>query len=292
MEVNILKADLDRAAHFKCFIQKLVERFQPTRIFSFGTHTVHQEIEGPFAHKDSKHRHYCLLICTESCTRIDYEVQEFANAHYYNGHVTILCHGELTIKERIEANSRFFTSVISNGKLIYTKEGYVDAEFNAKYNPVKTLEKAERHLFNRISLATGFLKSAEESLVRGQHNIATFLLHQAVEQSCSLLIRVHIDYRSEFHNLNRLLGLTRCFSDEPTNLMIGDRTSGRRLFDILIKSYGQARYAPEFFVAKKDAGELYDKVSAFIELTKNMCASKMRALEQEVDEYKLHTENQ
>lgn len=282
MKLNILKTDQDRAAHFKCFIQKLVERFQPSRIFSFGTHTLHEEIEGPFAHKDSKHRHYCLLICTESCTRIDYEVQDFANAHYHNGQVTIVCHGEHTIKERIESNSRFFSTVIAKGKLIYTKEGYVDTESNASYNPIKALEKAERHFFHRISLATGFLKSAEESLVRGQNNIATFLLHQAMEQSCIVLIRVHIDYRSEFHNLHRLLGLTRCFSDEPTKLMIGDRSSDRRLFDILIKSYGQARYAPEFFVAQKDSEELYAKISAFVELTKTKCTSKMEALAHEM----------
>jgi uncharacterized protein len=291
MELNILKTDQDREAHFKCFIQKLVERFQPSRIFSFGTQTLHQEIEGPFAHKDSKQRHYCLLICTESCTRIDYEVQDFANAHYHNGQVTILCHGEPTIRERIESNSRFFASVIAKGKLIYTKEGYVDDESNASYNPTKALEKAERHFFHRISLATGFLNSAEESLTRNQNNIATFLLHQAMEQSCILLIRVHIDYRSEFHNLNRLLGLTRCFSDEPINMMIGGSSSDQRLFNILIKSYGQARYAPEFFVAQKDAEELYAKISAFVELTKTMCASKMEALAHEVGEYKLQSEN-
>lgn len=291
MELNTLKTDQDRAAHFKCFIQKLVEKFQPSRIFSFGTHTIHTEIEGPFGHKDHKDRHHCLLICTETCTRIEYEVQDFANAHYHTGQVTVLCHGEATIKERIEANSCFFSSIVSKGKLIYTKEGYVDAEFNARYNPVKILEKAERHFFHRISLAIGFLRSAEESLARGQHNIATFLLHQAMEQSCIVLIRVHIDYRSEFHNLNRLLGLTRCFSDRPTNLMIGERSSDRRLFDILIKSYGQARYAPEFFVAQKDAEELHAKVSAFVELTKTMCASKMETLGHEVEEYKLQTEN-
>lgn len=290
MEVKILKTDQDRAAHFKSFIQQLVERFQPTRIISFGTHTLQQEIEGPFAHKQIKHRHYCLLICTESLTRIDYEVQDFANAHYHNGQITIVCHGESTLAEGIESNNRFFITALTQGKPIYTKDGYVDIESNQGYNSSKSLKKAERHFFHRISLATGFLASAEESLTRGQNNIATFLLHQAVEQSCSLLIRVHIDYRSEFHNLHRLLGLTRCFSDEPINLLIGDRPSDRRLFDILIKSYGQARYAPEFVVAQKDAEELYTKISAFVELAKTMCATKMEALANEVDDYKLLTE--
>ncbi len=291
MEDLLLKTDLDRAAHFRNFLQLLVDKFQPTRIISFGTQTQLNELEGCFADKKVKHQHHCLLICTESTTRIDYEVQDFANAHYRNGQVTIVCHGEPTIRERIGSGSRFFTTVIGHGKLIYTKESYVEAESPPKFNPSKALEKAAKHSSHRIPLARGFLDSAKENLTRGQYNIATFLLHQAMEQSCIVLIRVHIDYRSEFHNLHRLLGLTRSFSDEPTNLMIGDRPADRRLFDILTKSYGQARYAPEFVVAQRDAEELYDKISSFVELVQAMCTHKMESLAYEADIHKLLSEN-
>jgi len=285
MEIKILKTDQDRAAHFKSFIQQLVEKFQPTRIISFGKQTLQNEIEGCFVSKQVKHQHFCLLICMELPTRIDYEVQDFANNHYHSGQITIVCHGESAIKESIESNNRFFITVMTRGKPIYTRDGFLDIESTPKFNPAKSLEKAEMNFFHRIPLAEGFLECAHGCLIRKSFNICTFLLHQAVEQSCIVLIRVYIDYRSEFHNLHRLLGLTRCFSDEPTNLMIGDRPADRRLFDILIKSYGQARYAPEFFVDQKDAGELYSKISSFVQLIKILCRNKMEALQGELFQY-------
>lgn len=291
MEVKLLKTDQDRAEHFKNFLELLVEKFQPTRIISFGKQTQLNELEGCFASMQIKHQHYCLFIGTESSTRIDYEVQEFASKYYHNGQVTIVCHGESAIREGIESNNRFFITVLSHGKVLYTKEGFLNVETIPNLNSSKALERAERNYFHRFYLASEFLECAKGSIERGKYAIGTFLLHQAVEQSCSVLIRVLIDYRSEFHNLHRLLGLCRCFSELPYKLLVGEDREDRRLFDILIKSYGQARYATEFEVEEKDAKKLHYKVSLFVELVKTMCASKLEAMTDEATDYKLQSEN-
>lgn len=292
MQVKISRTNQDRAEHFRNFLQLLVEKFRPTRIISFGSQTIQNEISGCFASKQVIHQHYCLLVCTESSARIEYEVQDFSNAHYHNGQVTILCHGEATVLEGIESNNRFFSTVLSQGKPLYTRDGFFDLEFKPSFDPAKNLAKAEKHFFHRTSLAGGFLESAHASLQKGHYNVATFLMHQAVEQSCILLIRVHIDYRTEFHNLHRLLELTRCFSDTPIELMIGDRPADKKLFSLLTSSYGQARYATDFKVSQKNTEELYQKASALFELTKTMCASKMEAMAAEVPTFNLRTENE
>lgn len=291
MQVNISRTDKDRAEHFRNFLQLLVEKFQPTRIISFGTQTLKNEISGCFANKQVIHQHHCLLVCTESSARIEYEVQDFANTHYHNGQVTILCLGEAAVQEGIESNNRFFTTVLAHGKPLYTRDGFFDLEFKASFDPAKSLAKAEKHFFHRTDLAKGFLETAHTSLQKGQYNVATFLIHQAVEQSFILLIRVHIDYRSEFHNLHRLLGLTRCFSEIPVELMIGDRPEDKKLFSLLTSSYGKARYAPDFQVAQNDAEKLYQKTSALFELTKTMCATKMEAMAAEVPNFNFQTDN-
>lgn len=274
MEVQLLESKQNRAESFRCFIQQLVEKFQPTRIICFGKQTVQNKMAGCFVRKKVKNRHFCLLVCMESCTRIEHTVQDFANTHYRHGEVTIICHGENSIREEINANNPFFITVLSKGKHLYTNDGFLNIEPNPKYNSTKSLEKSEKHFLHRISLVEGFRECARESLSRGNYAITTFLLHQAVEQSSIMLIRVHLSYRSEFHNLNRLLCLCKCFSDEPYNLLVGENPANRRLFDILIKSYGQARYSSEFVVSQKDAEELYEKVSSFIELAKALCKNK------------------
>ena len=278
MENQIIYREKDRIAHFNACLELLVEKYQPTRIISFGKQSIRNKSKGCFVSRKIEIVHYCLLICMESCTRIDYEIQDFVNHHYQNGQITIVCHGESTIKEQIEANNRFFITVLSKGKYLYTKSGFIDNQFLPKYNPSKALEKAEKHFTHRISLARGFFECARESLCRGNYTITAFSLHQAVEQSCILLIKIHLDYRSEFHNLFRLLELCRSFSDEPYNLMVGERPSCQRLFNILMKSYGKARYTLDFNVSQKDAEELYEKVSGFIELVESMCRIKMETL--------------
>ena len=278
METSNLEPGQDLAIHFKSLIMLLVDKFQPTRIISFGQQTLQNQIEGCFGSKEIKQQHHCLLICTESCTRIDYEIQDFVNTHYSAGQVTIICHGESTIKDGIDSNNRFFITVMTNGKPIYTKNGFFNIDTIPKFNPDGSMEKATKHFSHRISLANGFFECARESLAKGNYNITAFLLHQVVEQSCIGLIRVNIAYRSEFHNIYRLLGLCRSFSDAPFNILVGEKSSDRRLFDILSKSYGKARYASEFSVTRKDAEELYDKVSSFIELVESMCRNKIKTL--------------
>jgi HEPN domain-containing protein len=167
---------------------------------------------------------------------------------------------------------------LAKGKHLYTKDGFLNIEPIPQFNPSKSLEKAEKHYSHRIALVQGFWDCARESLSRSDYSITAFLLHQAVEQSCIMLIRVHVGYRSEFHNLHRLLCLCRSFSDAPYHALIGENPTERRLFEILSKSYGQARYSSEFAVNQKDATELFDKVSSFIELAKAMCGNKMETL--------------
>lgn len=277
MEIQTFKQESDSEQQFNTLLELLVEKFQPTRIISFGQQRLRNRLKGCFASKNSEILHACLLICMESCARIDYEIQDFVNHHYQIGQATIVCHGESSIQEQIEANNRFFITVLSKGKYLYTKSGFIDNLFIPKFNPSNALEKAEKHFSNRMAFAKGFLECARDSLSRGNYNITTFSLHQAVEQSCILLIKVHIDYRSEFHNLHRLLGLCRSFSDEPHRLFLGEKASCRRLFDILMKSYSKTRYSLDFTVSPKDAEELLEKVSSFIELVETMCQVKMES---------------
>ncbi|GGC54659.1 hypothetical protein GCM10010993_36310 [Belliella aquatica] len=66
--------------------------------------------------------------------------------------------------------------------------------------------------------------------------------------------------------------------------------SRRRQFDILIKSYGKARYASEFTVSQKYAEELCENVSSFIELTELMCKNRIKNFEVKPTELNLVTE--
>ena len=257
--------------YFNTFIAKLVAKFQPLQIFNFSRNSFEKQNEGCFNKEPSTHQsNYCLLLVTESNTSIDHEVQDFANAHYQQGTVMVICHSKLAIDKAIAAKNRFFITVYTKGELVYGHNillEVADAEV-----------KAREQCKHRFALAEGFYLGASECLTSWeQYAVAVFMLHQAVKQLCIGLIRIQLDYRSEHHNLNGLLQLCTCFSQAPLQLFTA-KPDDRRLFNILVKSYLAARYQPDFIVSEQDAISLCNKVAAFTALATQLGEDKIREL--------------
>jgi len=273
-----LSPEAEHAVHFRALIHRLAQKFEPLQIFSFSQNSYTQKSLGCFNDNRGYFKcNYCLLVVTETPTRIDYEMQDFANTNYRQGTITIISHGKQSVMDAVQQNSRFFISVLTYGKLLYSKDGILDGDLLPPYIPAKGAIKALKHYEHRIPLADGFLMCASECLEKEQFGIGAFMLHQAVEQACICLVRVHIAYRSEFHNLYRLLRLCTCFSGKPFQLFLST-PEDERLFDIMAKSYSGSRYKDDFTVSRQDAERLYQRVASFLLLAKEMCNEKIELL--------------
>ncbi|MBB5645969.1 HEPN domain-containing protein [Pedobacter cryoconitis] len=287
MEMYPLSLADEHSFYFKTFVKSLVQKFEPQQVFCFAKKSLLEQSNGCFIDYKTDHSsNYCLLIVTASATRIDHEIQEFANFHYKHGVITILCHGKETILEAIKANNRFFITVYNTGYLLYSHDGMTQPDLPVRFIPTQAGIKAKKQLRHRMPLVEGFLTGSHQCLVNQQYNVCTFLLHQAVEQCCIVLIRVHIAYRSEIHNLKRLLNLCNCFSNKPFKMLRSGNAEDERLFEILIKSYSEARYGDHFSVEFEDAQHLYDRITDFVDLAKSMCKEKIQKLENEASLYK------
>lgn len=287
MEMHPLTPTDEHSRYFKTFVKSLIQKFQPQQIFCFAKNSFLKQTNGCFLDQINNHTcNYCLLIVTEAPTRIDHEIQEFSNVHYKQGIITILCHGIETIQEAIRANNRFFITVYNDGHLLYSHDGLTQPDFPVRFIPTQSGIKAKKQLYHRMPLIEGFLTGAHQCLVNQQYNVCTFLLHQAVEQGCIILIRVHMAYRSEIHNLRRLLNLCSCFSTKPFKMLLSGSSEDKRLFDILTKSYSEARYGDHFSVDFEDARQLYDRIKTFIVLAREMCEEKIQSLEKDATSYK------
>lgn len=285
MEPSPLSSAADSAFNFREFIQRLAQKFEPLQIFSFSQRTHTQNDQACFNGSQSYFRlDHCLLVITETATRVDYDMQDFANTHYGHGTITIICHGRQAVQDAVQQNSRFFISVLSCGKLLYSKDGLFNGEAVPLFVPTKAALKATRHYEHRMPLADGFLMCASGCMEKEQFGIGAFMLHQATEQACICLIRVHIAYRSEFHNLSRLLHLCTCFSERPYQLFLSTQED-QRLFNVLAKSYSASRYRDDFAVCRKDAESLYHRVAAFLLLAKAMCDDKIALLDKAASDY-------
>lgn len=292
MEPSKLSPEANHAVHFRDFIQRLAQKFDPLQIFSFSKNIFTQKTQGCFNESPGNFKcGYCLLVVTETPTRIDYEMQDFANTYYRHGTITIICHGRQSVMDAVQHNSRFFISVLTSGKLLYSNDGLLDGNPIPPFIPTKGAIKALKHYEHRMPLADGFLMCASECLEKEQFGICAFMLHQAVEQACICLVRVHIAYRSEFHNLYRLLRLCQCFSEKPFLLFLST-PEDERLFDVMAKSYSGSRYKDDFMVSRTDAESLYQRVAPFLLLVKKMCDDKIELLDQEAALHAIQKNNE
>lgn len=272
--------------HFSAFIKQLAEKFKPLQIYCFGKHIESTNKKGSFIGTvDEESYQYFLLMVTERVTRIEHEVQDFANNNYLFGTVNILAHGKETIAEAIKANSRFFITIANTAQLIYSDDGMMQAVATIDFIPTQAALKARKHYHHRIQLATGFFESAKECQNKQRFHLTFFMLHQAVEQCCNALIRVHLAYRSDIHNLYRQLSLCNSFSPAPSKLFLS-ASEDKRLFDIMVKSYSAARYKDDFNVEQDDAEQLLIRVSVFLDLAEVMCLQKIESLTKEAELYK------
>jgi HEPN domain-containing protein len=222
------------------------------------------------------------MVTTDNTSMEDH-VQDYVNGFFEQGSITIVVHGMETITSAIAQGSRFFTSVYRDGLQLYSANGL---RLNVEYlnlNPATTFSKAQKHFYHRFGMASGFMRTAISCYDNGFINNSLFLLHQCVEQACIAVIRVYMAYRSDIHNLARLINLCRCFTDEPFALFPRKTADDQRLFQILLRSYSEARYNDDFNVDNFDAEILLDQVDGFLTLIRILCNNRLTHYRQEAE---------
>jgi HEPN domain-containing protein len=267
---------------------ELVKRYQPEQLICFGSLQQNTSSAGCFMDAQCEHsNHYFLLMVTASAARIEHEVQAMMISCFKDITITIVVHGKEIIESAIGSGNRFFNTVYRTGTVLYNSYG-LSASFAALHlpeiDPVQTHLKAEHHYKHRYEMVLGFMEGVNACMVKGYFNNAVFMMHQAIEQACIGLIRIFIGYRSDMHNLDRLLKLTLCFSPEPSSMFPRDTDEEKRLFGLFYKCYSEARYKTELHVTKEDAQTLHKQCVDFVLLIESLCLERIRMYKTKAEE--------
>lgn len=157
METQFSQSGQSQKENFLAFIKELVQKFKPEQIYSFGKNIDLKVNNGCFIENHNiENYYYFLLMVTESVTRIEHEVQDFANNKYPFGKITILAHGQETIAAAIKANNRFFITIYNDGQILYSRDGMVQPFQAISLIPTQGAVKAKKHYNHRFPLTTGF----------------------------------------------------------------------------------------------------------------------------------------
>lgn len=133
----------------------------------------------------------------------------------------------------------------------------------ASYKNVPTKQVAEAYWSRWYGLAKRFWQVASDSLPSGRQDLTVFLLHQSVEHTCIALIRVFTGYRTNTHNLSRLLTFVENFSELLISAFPGITREEQELFSILLRGYSDPRYKDMYEVST-------DKVAILVERVKEL----------------------
>lgn len=168
--------------------------------------------------------------------------------------------------------------MLNQGQLLYSANGVLCLEEVPTPQPEKRLAQAKLHWKHRSKMANGFLLSADRSLEEDHETVCLFLLHQVIEQACIGLIWVFMGYKSDMHNLRRLLYVCGCFSKKPMQHFMGT-PENEVMLGIIMRSYSEARYRESFSLENRSAYNFLELVERFMELAEELCKEKLEELE-------------
>jgi hypothetical protein len=268
------KLSLAQQQALKEVIAGLVERYQPVWICCFGhrlsQHLVMNCFDGGISTSCS---HYFLLMVTPGRLRLEHEAQDYLNSHFPELDLTLLVHGEETVVEQLQTGNWFFNRVLSLAEKCYSKDG---RWLHAPLPETNELAASNTYFIYRLEMAKGFYKGAQAMAAADYTNVALFLLHQCTEQAFSAMIRVFLNYRSDIHNLGRLMKLCLCFTSMPLEVFPQHSDADKFLFSLLQRSYSETRYRDGFEVKRDDFLLLQLRVKTLLDRMELLCSEQLQ----------------
>ena len=188
----------------------------------------------------------------------------------------IIHHSIGFVNNKLEKNSYFFLDILKEGILLYDSGNYQLAE-PKELNPAERKAKAQEEFEHWFEGANNFLDLFETAFEKGKQKEAAFLLHQATERYYAAILLVFTDYKPRTHDIEDLgnqagklhPGFLRVF---PTKT-----EEEKRRFELLKKSYIDARYTKNFKIEKAELNYLSGRVNILKELTERICKEKIQS---------------
>ena len=168
----------------------------------------------------------------------------------------------------------FYTDIKKEGIMLYDSGNY-KLERARKLDYEEIRQQAQEYFDEKFHRAGSFLRDAKYAIQCEDNIQASFYLHQACENYFYTLRLVHTLKNSKQHNLSKLLGSTRKYSEELRKIFPRNTKEEKRLFELLRLAYVEARYNPKFLVTKEDIDALLPRVERLREITEQTCKAQI-----------------
>ena len=179
-----------------------------------------------------------------------------------------------TFNKFIEESRYFYTQIKEEGIILYNSGKYkLTRRRKLNFNEIK--EQAQEYFDEKFRKGVSFLDQAQYAYTKKDYVMSSFQLHQACE-NYYYAIRLSFTLRNnKQHNLSKLSGSTKRYSEDLKTVFPQDTTEEKRLFILLKAAYVDARYNPHFVVTKDDIDKLIPKVERLRNITERICRERI-----------------
>jgi uncharacterized protein len=191
--------------------------------------------------------------------------------------VTAIVHAMSNVRTLLEKGNSFFTTLCKEESILYNagrisfKDCFIE---NAQLpNPFAQPQSSEKWL----DTARTFLLGAQFFVENELYRISAFMLHQAVEHTLIGLIQVYTGYRSNTHNIDKLLRYSEIFTTKMKSIFPRNTVEELELFRRLHEAYINSRYKDDYDISVKDAHILLNRVNELHKLGEQLAGEKLAA---------------
>ena len=198
--------------------------------------------------------------------------------HRYRVPVQFIHDSIKKVNEDLKYSRYFYTELKRDGIMLYNS-GNNKLARRKPLNFGEIKKQGEEYLGEKYAKARLFMEQAVFMYDKEEYVMSSFNLHQACENLFNAIMLTFTLKNDKEHNLEELFKASRGYAPELIRVFpVGDEEE-ERLFKILVCSYIEARYNPEFKVSREDVEDLMVKVEKFEEVTKQVCERRIKEYE-------------
>jgi HEPN domain-containing protein len=187
---------------------------------------------------------------------------------------TVLVHGIEATAAKLKEGHRFFSSLLQRGEVLFDSQAF---SLTVPGSIPPAVSNIEAYWTKRYDLANHFFQGATHALSEGWNEQAVFMLHQAVEHTCTALIKVYLGYRASSRKLSALLSMLGNFSLHRITVFPRITPEEIRLFTVLEKGYSHSRYDEQYSVSTETVDALRMEVEEFLQIARTLFNKKVQA---------------
>ena len=176
----------------------------------------------------------------------------------------------------------FETEIKEQGIVLYDSGAYKLAR-RRKLDYTEIRDRAQKYYDDKFVKASDFLDGVKFYYDSNRYKMASFHLHQSVENFLRTIPMVFILYGHKSHDLSELMNAAKKHTTEIYKAFPQDTAEEKRLFDLLQRAYIESRYNPDFEIAKEDIAALLPKVEQLRDIVQTVCRDRIEYYESRID---------